>query len=64
MNTASLQSLVLSSLSNAKKPLGPEDVRTIAMKALNDAGAGKEAGDFNKWFDTNGTWLTAKVNRV
>lgn len=63
MNSTLLQGIVLSALSAAKKPMESESVRSTALKALNDAGAGKEAGDFSKWFDTNGAWLTAKVNR-
>lgn len=63
MKPAQLQEAVIAALAQAQKPLAEEDARAIALQALNDAQAFKEATDFGKWFDRNGAWLTGVMNR-
>lgn len=58
----SLQDSILAALKTEKKPVTQDRVLELAKQTLEKAGAGKEARDFAKWFETNGAWLTRKIN--
>lgn len=62
MRNVELQGIVLEALGAADKPLTEAKALEISLRALKDAGASKEAGDFTRWFDSNGKYLTERVN--